>query len=355
MNATDNKSVVPSMIVESRRIDEIIDDVFSNLLSPLSSEAYEGLKANIESDGLREAIIVWKEGGRDILIDGHNRLKICKELGYTEIKVTNKNFDSQRDAEIWILLNQMHRRNLNKYQWTYHIGEFYQQLKQSQGGDRKSQKSKCENRTLISDTGKFLADKFKVSIRTVKEASEFKNCVDFIESKREGTSLPSKDELLSGNYTMKEIKDTTKDLKKSNGSCPSKENKFEVMEESISESSSQNSYSEKNEKSSFPDKATEPITMPISNASVNVTSTKKETVSYIDDKPIGNEVPLPHTVSTADNTPCNVISQDSETVIVKIVKADKLESNTYGNYSGGGKINFLILHDFSFFYRNKII
>jgi len=213
MNATDNKSIVPSMTVESMKIDEIIDDVFSNLLPALSSEVYEGLKANIKSDGLRESIIVWKEGERYILVDGHNRLKICKELGYTEIKVTNKNFDSQRDTEIWILLNQMHRRNLNKYQWTYHIGELYQQLKQSQGGDRKSQKSKYDFHTLISDTGKFLADKFKVSISTIKVASEFKNSVDLIESKREGTSLPSKDELLSGDHTMKEIKRMVKDLR----------------------------------------------------------------------------------------------------------------------------------------------
>ena len=63
-----------------------IDPEFKSLLAPLSPEEYNQLQANIEADGCREPLVIWK--GEDILVDGHNRLEICNELGdYVTMKL----------------------------------------------------------------------------------------------------------------------------------------------------------------------------------------------------------------------------------------------------------------------------
>ena len=51
----------------------------------------------------------------DILIDGHNRYEICQKHGIT-YKTVNKDFESDEEAERWIILNQFGRRNLTKFQ-----------------------------------------------------------------------------------------------------------------------------------------------------------------------------------------------------------------------------------------------
>ena len=47
----------------------------------------------------------------NILIDGHNRLEICERNGI-HYKVTHKHFDSMDQAVLWIIDNQVGRRNL---------------------------------------------------------------------------------------------------------------------------------------------------------------------------------------------------------------------------------------------------
>jgi N6-adenosine-specific RNA methylase IME4 len=51
------------------------------------------------------------------LIDGHNRLKICNKHGI-EYRTTEKQFDSRNDVLLWIIDNQLARRNLQIYDRT---------------------------------------------------------------------------------------------------------------------------------------------------------------------------------------------------------------------------------------------
>lgn len=89
----------------------VIDEEFKQLIPPLTEDEYKGLEASILSEGCRDALIVWG----DILIDGHNRYEICTlhNIPYNTIEM---NFNSRNEALLWIMRNQLSRRNLNDLQ-----------------------------------------------------------------------------------------------------------------------------------------------------------------------------------------------------------------------------------------------
>jgi len=85
-----------------------VDKEFMQLIPPLQEEEYQQLKQNILSKRkCLNAIILWD----GTIIDGHNRFYICIEHGI-EFEVKDMHFDSREDAKLWILENQLGRRNL---------------------------------------------------------------------------------------------------------------------------------------------------------------------------------------------------------------------------------------------------
>lgn len=88
-----------------------IDPEFSSLIPPLTPEEYSGLEQSILSEGCRDAIILWD----NIIIDGHNRYKICKEHNIP-FRTETKDFESREDVILWMFRNQLSRRNLNDFQ-----------------------------------------------------------------------------------------------------------------------------------------------------------------------------------------------------------------------------------------------
>ena len=56
-----------------------INPEYSKLVNPLSKLEYEVLKNSISNKGLHLPIIINQD---NVILDGHNRLKICQELGY---------------------------------------------------------------------------------------------------------------------------------------------------------------------------------------------------------------------------------------------------------------------------------
>lgn len=89
----------------------IIDEEFSSLIPPLSPQEFSGLEQSIITEGCRDAIILWN----NIIIDGHNRYKICKEHNIP-FRTETKDFESRQDVILWMFRNQLSRRNLNDFQ-----------------------------------------------------------------------------------------------------------------------------------------------------------------------------------------------------------------------------------------------
>ena len=81
------------------------------MIPPLTEAEYHGLKDSIVAEGCRDALIVWK----DILVDGHNRFKICTEHGLS-FQVLQKEFADRDAVKLWMLGNQLGCRNLNDFQ-----------------------------------------------------------------------------------------------------------------------------------------------------------------------------------------------------------------------------------------------
>jgi len=87
----------------------IIDAEFKALMSPLSAEEYAQLEQNIlAGKKCNDAILLWN----GIIVDGMNRYAICAEHEI-EFSVVDMSFDSREDVKIWIIENQLGRRNLH--------------------------------------------------------------------------------------------------------------------------------------------------------------------------------------------------------------------------------------------------
>lgn len=89
----------------------IIDKEFQSLIPPLTVEEYEGLEKSILADGCRDALVLWG----DILVDGHNRYEICTTHD-VPFQTVQKDFADRDDAKLWMMRNQLARRNLNDFQ-----------------------------------------------------------------------------------------------------------------------------------------------------------------------------------------------------------------------------------------------
>ncbi len=138
------------------------------LLPPLTPEERQQLKKNIESDGrVRDPILFWHDGKRNVVIDGMHRWDIVRGTPIP-FRTERMHFASYEDAEVWILNHQLGRRNLLNPTAIRKIrGELYNRLKVSHGGDRKSEKSKCQFETLIGDAATEVAEKAGVSRSTI--------------------------------------------------------------------------------------------------------------------------------------------------------------------------------------------
>jgi len=87
----------------------IIDLEFKALIPPLLPEEWEQLEQNIVlSRKCYDPIILW-EG---IIIDGHNRFEICMKHG-VEFRIEELELPDREAARIWMLENQLGRRNLS--------------------------------------------------------------------------------------------------------------------------------------------------------------------------------------------------------------------------------------------------
>lgn len=89
-----------------------IDEEFQKLIPPLTDDEYRQLEENCIKEGIRDALVVWNDNGKLILVDGHNRYQIAKKHNL-EYKTEEKQFDSRNDAIVWICDNQLGRRNIH--------------------------------------------------------------------------------------------------------------------------------------------------------------------------------------------------------------------------------------------------
>ena len=93
-----------------------IDKEFESLIPPLTDEEFKQLEENIVREGIRDPLVVWHvPNGDDILIDGHNRWKIAAKHAGIPFDIKRMEFKSHDDVKLWIIDNQLGKRNLDLY------------------------------------------------------------------------------------------------------------------------------------------------------------------------------------------------------------------------------------------------
>ena len=155
----------------------IIDEEFRFLLPALDDDTFARLEESLLQNGCRDALVLWN----GIIIDGYNRYTICvkHDIPFNTIDME---FDSREDVLIWIITNQVSRRNLTPIQLSHFRGVHYRAEKKSQSeNSRHAQNSaKRQNDVLQKSTAKLLADRYKVSPRTIDRDAKTAAAIDAI-------------------------------------------------------------------------------------------------------------------------------------------------------------------------------
>lgn len=87
-----------------------IDNEFRTLIPPLTAEEFSQLEANCLENGIQDSLKTWN----GVLVDGHNRYEIAQKHGL-EFRTEEMEFTSRDDVKLWIIKNQLGRRNLSTY------------------------------------------------------------------------------------------------------------------------------------------------------------------------------------------------------------------------------------------------
>jgi hypothetical protein len=154
-----------------------IDSEFESLCPPLTPDEYEILEASIVSEGCRDALVVWDS--EDILLDGHNRRRICEQYGLAYDTVTVELPDRQSAID-WIILNQLGRRNLHPDAASLLRGRLYNSQKQApHSGENQYTRGEYQNDTHQTTAAR-LSSQLGVSAPTIKRDGKFAEAVDIL-------------------------------------------------------------------------------------------------------------------------------------------------------------------------------
>lgn len=162
-----------------------VDNELATLIPPLTVEELDRLEASLLAEGVRDALIIWKEGGA--LLDGHNRLRLCQKHGL-RYAVREMSLPSKNEARLWVIRNQLGRRNLAPDQASYLRGLEYISTRLAVG---RPKRGKIRN----IRTNAVLAKQRGVSPRTIMADATFARAVDALDA---GISPGIKSRVLSG-------------------------------------------------------------------------------------------------------------------------------------------------------------
>ena len=90
------------MKIESKLIKDLKPATYNP--RQISTKQYKDLKASIEKFGLVDPIVINQNG--NVVVGGHQRLKICKELKHTEIDCVVLDLSKEQERELNIRLNK---------------------------------------------------------------------------------------------------------------------------------------------------------------------------------------------------------------------------------------------------------
>lgn len=185
------------------------------LIPPLKTEEYQQLEANLLKEGCREPLLYWFDDDTQqyVLIDGHNRYAICKKNNLS-FHLKALSFKNEDEVKLWMVTNQLGRRNLTPEQQSYFRGKQYEMQKNliSNPFGRKGNplemvvkmttdinSGQNEHQLVTDKTAEILAKTHNVGEKTIRRDALFAKGLD-----RVGEGNPTlKQEILSGKAKVK--------------------------------------------------------------------------------------------------------------------------------------------------------
>jgi len=93
-------------------MDLVVNEELKAYIDPLTAEEDEALERSILAEGCRDALVLWG----DVLVDGHNRYRICQKHGLPFQTVQNSRFRSMEDVHLWMIDQHLGRRSISDFQ-----------------------------------------------------------------------------------------------------------------------------------------------------------------------------------------------------------------------------------------------
>jgi len=90
----------------------IINETLRAYIDPLTEDEAAALERSLLAEGCRDALVLWGE----ILVDGHNRYRICQKHGIAFQTVQNTSFKTMDDVYLWMIDNHLGRRSVSDFQ-----------------------------------------------------------------------------------------------------------------------------------------------------------------------------------------------------------------------------------------------
>ena len=172
-----------------------IDKEFQSLIPPLTPEELQQLEENCVKEGIRDALIVWKQpDGNDILIDGHNRWNISVKHGGIPFQIKRMEFPDRDAVKQWIILNQFGRRNLSAYDRSVLALKLKPIIAEKAKANQGTRTDICQKSDKSIDTKKELAKTAGVSHDTIHKVETIQNSGDqkLIDDVRSGNTTINK-------------------------------------------------------------------------------------------------------------------------------------------------------------------
>jgi hypothetical protein len=294
--ATKTKQALSSNILNASNIRQniVILEELQSFIPPLSTDEYAQLESNILQHGCQTPLQVWQTSKKSIdlssekeddlayiLVDGHNRYKICTKHNLT-FEVYVLSFDSQKEVKDYMINLQLGRRNLSQNQISYFRGLRYNnekadkfdnlqsfsskgqndpsvkegkddanlQTKSSKGQNDPSVKkvqldenlptnsSKGQNDPSVKTTAERLAKEYNVSPKTIKRDAEFADGLEKIDSELRNNILEGKVKIDKGviqKLSKNQIETQIKSIQELNELTDKSDSVGEIKEKKLSE------------------------------------------------------------------------------------------------------------------------
>jgi hypothetical protein len=118
-----------------------INQHYWSLVPRPTREEFTCLQSSIILEGQKDPIVINKKG---IVLDGHTRYEILRDLGTKKVSVRVQHFETQEEEELYVISSNTNRRQLNAFQKIEIYYSMYEKIKKESTENHKYSNTKTK-------------------------------------------------------------------------------------------------------------------------------------------------------------------------------------------------------------------